>query len=152
MTRHQRARDDQDDRADQERQDDGAQGHGELGPQRAHHAALSETGRGRVVGSIATARGHQQADLFALRRAAVHDRDQPAAVHDADAIRQLEHLIELGGNQEDGCSRVALGNGLAVDELDAANVEAARRLIEHEELQVPVEFTRDNDLLLIPAR
>ena len=47
-------------------------------------------------------------------------------------------------------SRLAID--LAVDELDAADVEAARRLVEHEQLQVAVELAGDDDLLLVAAR
>ena len=39
-----------------------------------------------------------------------------------------------------------------VDELDAADVEAAGRLVEDEQPQVAVELARDDDLLLVAAR
>ena len=47
---------------------------------------------------------------------------------------------------------VALGDDLAMDELDAAHVQAARRLVEHEQLEVAVELAGDDDLLLVAAR
>ena len=47
-------------------------------------------------------------------------------------------------------SRLAID--LPVDELDAADVEAARRLVEDEQPQVAVELARDDDLLLVAAR
>ena len=50
---------------------------------------------------------HQQADLLAVGGAPVEHRDDPAAVHDADAVGQLEHLVELGGDEEDGDAGVA---------------------------------------------
>ena len=46
---------------------------------------------------------------------------------------------------------VALLDRLAVDELDAADVEAARRLVEDEQPQVAVELAGDDDLLLVAA-
>ena len=51
-----------------------------------------------------------------------------------------------------GRARVALRDRLAVDELDAADVEAARRLVEDEQLQGAVELARDDELLLVAAR
>ena len=51
-----------------------------------------------------------------------------------------------------GRAGVALRDRLAVDELDAADVEAARRLVEDEQLQVAVELAGDDDLLLVAAR
>ena len=75
-----------------------------------------------------------------------------AAVHHGDPVAQLEDLVELGRDEQDGRSGVALLDRLAVDELDAADVEAARRLVEDEQLQVAVELARDDDLLLVPAR
>ena len=47
-------------------------------------------------------------------------------------------------------SRFAMS--LPVDELDAADVEAARRLVEDEQLEVPIELAGDDDLLLVAAR
>ena len=40
---------------------------------------------------------------------------------------------------------------LAVDELDAAHVEAAGRLVEHEQPEVAVELAGDDELLLVAA-
>ncbi len=67
---------------------------------------------------------------------AVDDRDELAAVHDADPVGQLEDLVELRRDEQDRRARVASLDRLAVDELDAADVEPARRLIEDEELRV----------------
>ena len=39
-----------------------------------------------------------------------------------------------------------------MDELDAADVETARRLVEDEQLQCSIELARDHQLLLVPAR
>jgi len=40
---------------------------------------------------------------------------------------------------------------LSVDELDASDVEAARRLVEDEQAEIAVELARDHDLLLVAA-
>ncbi len=65
------------------------------------------------------------------------DRPRPprsAAVHDRDAVGELQDLVQLRGDEQDGRARIALGDDLLVDELDAAHVQAARRLVEHEQL------------------
>ena len=80
---------------------------------------------------------HEQADLLLVRLARVDDRHELAAVHDADAVGQLEHLVELGRDEQDRRARVAALDRLAVDELDAADVEPARRLVQHEQLRLP---------------
>jgi hypothetical protein len=78
--------------------------------------------------------------------------DDAAAEHDEDAIGEVEHLVQFGGDQQYRNAIVAAGNDLLVDELDAADVEAPCGLIEDEQLQVVSKLARDNDLLLIPAR
>ena len=97
-------------------------------------------------------RGHQQADLVLVGGPSVALRDELAAIHDHDPVGHLEDLVELGGDEQDGRAGVALLDHLAVDELDAADVEAARRLIQHQQLQVAIELARDDDLLLVSAR
>ena len=69
----------------------------------------------------------------------------------AIAVGQLEDLVELGRHEQDGGPGIALGDRLAVDELDAADVEAAGRLVEDEQPQVAAELARDDDLLLVAA-
>ena len=78
---------------------------------------------------------HQQADLLACRPSRPSTtRDDLAAVHDRDPVGQLEDLVELGRDEQDRRPGVALRDRLAVDELDAADVEAAGRLVEDEQL------------------
>ena len=108
-------------------------------------------GLGALRGGLATAGGHQQADLVLIRGPAVDHADQLAAVDDRDPVGQLEDLVELRGDQQDRRPGVALGDRLAVDELDAADIESARRLIEDEQAQVARELACDDDLLLVAA-
>ena len=103
------------------------------------------------MGFPATGR-HEDADLVLVGRPSIHDRDDPPAVHDGDAVGQLEDLVELRRDQEGGRPGVTLGDHLAMDELDAADVQSASRLVEDEQLQVALELARDHDLLLIAAR
>ena len=73
------------------------------------------------------------------------------AVHHADPVGELEDLVELGRDEQDRRARVALGDRLLVDELDAAHVEAAGRLVEDQEPQVAAELARHDRLLLVAA-
>src|SRR3954447_23108138 len=95
---------------------------------------------------------HQDADLVLVGGAGVADPDELAAVDDGDPVGQLQHLVELGRDEQDRRSRIALGDDLAVDELDAADIKAACGLIEDEQAQLTVELACDNDLLLVAAR
>ena len=90
-------------------------------------------------------------DFLAVRGSRVEHGDQPAAIHHPDAVRELDDLVELGRDEEDRHAGVTLLDGALVDELDAADVEPARRLIEDEERQLAVELSRDHDLLLVAA-
>src|SRR5882672_10922840 len=96
--------------------------------------------------------GHQQADAFAVRGPAIEDLDELAAVHHRDSVGQLEHLVELGRDEEDRRSRVASGDDLAVNELDAADVEPAGRLIEYQRPEFAAELAGHDHLLLVAAR
>ena len=101
--------------------------------------------------SAPSAGRHQQADLLPLGGRAVDEGDDLAAVHHGDPIGQLQDLVELGRHEQDGRPRVALGDDLLVDELDAADVEAAGRLVEHQEPKLAAELAGDDDLLLVAA-
>ena len=87
--------------------------------------------------------------LSAVRPSTVGD--ELAAIHDADPVRHLEDLVELGRDEEDGGPGVALLDDPAVDELDAPDVEAARRLVEDEQAKVAIELAGHDDLLLVAA-
>ena len=107
--------------------------------------------RGLAAGSLPpVAISSPTSSLFAVRPSRIgHDL---ASIHDGDPVGQLQDLVELGRDEQDGGAGVALGDRLAVDELDAADVQAARRLIEDEQLQVAAELARHDDLLLVAAR
>ena len=77
-----------------------------------------------AVGGLAAAGRHEQADLVLVGGPPVAQADQPAAIDHRDPVGQLEDLVELRRHEQDGRAGVALGDGLAVDELDAADVEA----------------------------
>ena len=119
------------------------------------HAALPASPLAVATGRAVVARPptgrHEQADVVLVGGPAVAQADQLAAVDDGDPVGQLEDLVELRRDEQDGRPGVALGDGLLVDELDAADVEAASRLVEDEQAQVAAELARDDDLLLVAA-
>ena len=68
-----------------------------------------------------------------------------------DPVGQPEHLVELGGDEHDGRAAVALGHDPLVHELDRADVEAAGRLRDDQQLQRPRQLAGEDDLLLVAA-
>ena len=78
--------------------------------------------------------------------------DELAAVEHADAIREREDLVELGGNEEHRGAFVAHLDDATMDELDRSDVEAARRLRDEEHLDATRELAGDDHLLLVPTR
>ena len=112
------ARQENDDRADDERADDGHGRDGDQPRMRSHSGAVAAAAAASaavgheacsrsavmlfvVVGADLAAGGHEQSDLLLVGLARVDDGDELAAVHDADAVGQLEHLVELGRDEED---------------------------------------------------
>ena len=153
--------------ADEDRQDDRDERQRErCAPGRLSRRSCSSRGRRRRLASLrsepfagpvvaATSRppvaiSRPTSFLSAVRPS--HGRDELAAVDDRDPVGQLEDLVELGRHEQDRGPGVALGDRLLVDELDAADVEAAGRLVEDEQLQVAAELAGDDDLLLVAAR
>ncbi len=90
-------------------------------------------------------------DVFLVRLGDVElGRLHPFAEHD-DPVAHAEHLRKLGGDHDDG---LALPDE-AVHEFVylglRAHVDAARRLVEDEDLAVPHQPFGDDDLLLVAA-
>src|SRR5436190_20882382 len=101
----------------------------------------------RAPRSSGLAACHQQADAFSLSGGGVELADHAAAVDHDDPIGKLEHLVEVRRHEQHRRARVPLGDRAPVDELAAADVDAARRLIEDEE-SIAAELSRDDELLL----
>src|SRR4051794_11729794 len=100
---------------------------------------------------LSPAAGHREAELFLGRRRR-ELADDPALVDDEDSVREREDLLELERDEEDGSAGVALLHEAAVDELDRAHVQTARRLGGDQHLRVAVDLAGENDLLLVAAR
>ena len=76
---------------------------------------------------------------------------EPALAHDGDPVAHAQDLRQLGRDHDD---RLALGREVVqqlVDLVLRADVDAARRLVEDQDLAVPREPLRDDDLLLVAA-
>ena len=54
----------------------------------------------RLIGFIGVGTEHHPADLVAVGGARVDDADDAAAVHDGDAVGQLEQLVEVLADQQ----------------------------------------------------
>ena len=65
---------------------------------------------------------------------------------------ERQDLLELERDEQDGAALVALLDEPAVDELDRADVEPARRLAGDEHPRVALDLACDDDLLLVAAR
>ncbi len=100
---------------------------------------------------LAAAAGHRDAELL-LGRGRRELADDLALVHDEDPVGEREDLLELERDEQDRAALVALLDQPAVDELDRADVEAARRLGGDQDLRVAVDLAREHDLLLVAAR
>ena len=61
------------------------------------------------------------------------------------------HLVEFGGDDDDGDAGVARRDDLLVHELDRADVEPTGGLRCHEQLEFAAEFAGEHDLLLVTA-
>src|ERR687897_146624 len=66
-------------------------------------------------------------------------------------VGQAEHLVQLGRADQHRCAPVALGHDPVVQELDRPDVDAARGLRGHEQLQRPGQLAGHDQLLLVAA-
>src|SRR5262249_22938686 len=103
------------------------------------HWRLRSARRPGGGGSIRLAAGHQQAE-FLLGDGGRAERDDPALVHDRDAVGQGVDLVEFGGDDQHRYALVPLGNQPFVHELDRADVQSAGRLADDHQLDVPAHL------------
>src|SRR6185437_6630921 len=78
--------------------------------------------------------------------------DDLAFVEHEDAVRQREDLVELERDEEDRSPFAALLDESPVQELDRADVEAARRLRRDQHLRIARDLACGDDLLLVSPR
>ena len=99
---------------------------------------------------LPAAADHRDAELLLgdARRELAHDL---ALEDDEDPVGEREDLLELERDEQDAAALVALLDEPAVDELDRADVEPARRLGGDQHLRVAVDLAREDHLLLVAA-
>ena len=78
--------------------------------------------------------------------------DDPAAVEHDGAVADAGDLLDVGGKDEHGEAAVGERAELEVDLVARADIDAAGRLLEDEELDAVDQPARDADLLLVAAR
>ncbi len=75
---------------------------------------------------------------------------RPAFITD-DSVRERQDLVQLDRDQQDGAALRLQLHQLGVDELDGADVDAARRLADQQDARAGVDLARQHDLLLVAA-
>ena len=65
--------------------------------------------------------------------------------------RERADFVELDRDEEDRLARVAHLDDLVVDELDGADVDAARRLADDQHVGIALHLAGEDDLLLVAA-
>ena len=91
-----------------------------------------------------------------VQRSGRYGLAQLSAVHDRDPIAQAEQLGKIAADHQDRFRRAPgrVGDELVDQPVDlrlAADVDAARRLVEQQHVDVVVEQPRDRDFLLVAA-
>ena len=80
------------------------------------------------------------------------ERGGMAALREHDqAVNQSHHLDHLGRDEEDGATLLDQVDNELVDLGLRLDVDAAGRLIEHQDLGIGRQHSRKHDLLLVPA-
>ena len=77
--------------------------------------------------------------------------DDLAVEHHEDAVGQRADFVELDRDQQDGLAGIAHLDDLVVDELDGADIDAARRLADDQHVGIALHLAGQNDLLLVAA-
>src|ERR1041385_536385 len=98
------------------------------------------------------AASHQQADFFKRRLLRIDLARDLSFVNDQQTIGKTRHFLELGGDEQDRAAVVTQTDQLTMNELDRADIDAARRLRHQQQLRRDVIFTTDDQLLLIAPR
>ncbi len=96
--------------------------------------------------------GHQQAKFFFVGfggQALAHDL---AVEHHRDPVGERQDLVQLDGDQQDRLALIAQGDDLLVDEFDRADIDAARRLADQQQVGVALDLAGQHDFLLVAAR
>ena len=79
--------------------------------------------------------------------AAANEPDYLPFVHDGDAVRKGEQLIEIFGDQQDGTAQFTLLQQELLDTLDRADIEPAGGLHSNDHAWCAGEFAGEDQLL-----
>ena len=80
-------------------------------------------------------------------------RRQPAAAHHREPVAEAEQLRQVGADHQHRLAAASAASAMAVVDLRlAADVDAARRLVEQQDVGVLVQQPPERDLLLVAAR
>ena len=124
-----------------ERKVHGAQAHAVRGHLADHQVGRAEEGRDELGLRV-------QVQL--VRRA---DLQEPAKVHDADAVGEIERLLLVVGHEDGGDTEGALDGAHRAPQIDAdAGVQRAERLVQQQDLGPVRQGARQGDALLLAAR
>src|SRR6478735_5548978 len=120
---------------------------------------IARDGSGRTSSFSMARRGfavpeaaHPLADSLDRRLGRRHARRDPALGDHDEAITDLEQLVELLADDEDGAAGVAQGEQLAADLRCRADVDTPGRLRDDEQLRPGVDLAPDDELLQVAAR
>src|SRR5215213_8512025 len=109
----------------------------------------------RSVGSgsvlIQTPTPHQQTQLGSRHRAVEEIADDTAFTQHQNAVTEVQHLVEIEGDEEDATTLVTLGDELLVDELDRSHIEAPGRLDGEESVWFAMQLAGDDQFLLVSS-
>src|SRR5262249_28992374 len=94
---------------------------------------------------------HHQSDLFLRRSRGVDFSHNSSFVNHDQSIRQRRDLLQLRRHQQYGTTSIPKFHQLPVDELNCADINAARRLRHQQQLRRQFKFATDDQLLLISA-
>src|SRR5688500_5627792 len=95
--------------------------------------------RVRIVGG---APSHEESELAARHLAARELACNPALVQHDDAVAQVQNLVEIEGDQQDGLAGITYRDQFLVDEFDGADIEPACGLDGQQHIGVPLQLAR----------
>jgi hypothetical protein len=86
--------------------------------------------------------GHPKANLREIDLVALHDPKELTVRHHRDAVGDVEHLLQFGGDVEDRGAGLSQSKRLFDDEAGRAGIETPGGLVRDERRGLPVEFPR----------
>lgn len=95
--------------------------------------------------------GHPRADIAQLCSASILQRRQTPAAQRAEAIADLEQLIEVFGNHQNRRAGIAQGNQRAMDGGGGANVDAPDRVRSDQQFRLLKNFPAEDEFLQVAA-